>query len=71
MEGLEEYTNHITQDDVIKIRDRTVDLVAYGKAVFEDAFGETHESRFCYYYALPFEDFRVDLRAPTAYHLCT
>jgi len=71
IEGAEAYTNRIFDKDVTGIKDRKFDLVAYGRAIYLDAFGNSHESRFCYYYALPFEEFRIDLRAPADYHTCT
>lgn len=57
--------------DVEEIRSKGHDLVAYGVVRYRDQFGQEHESRFCYYYAVPFQEFRINLRAPADYHRCT
>jgi hypothetical protein len=63
--------NGMEAADVDDIINRGRDLVAYGYVKYEDAFGKEHESRFCYYYAVPFGEFRVSLTAPEEYHRCT
>jgi len=63
--------NRLTAEDVVDIRDRGADLVAYCFVEYSDFFGRSHESRFCYYYAVPFGEFRINLRAPAEYHKCT
>src|ERR1035438_1390164 len=63
--------NRLTAEDVVDISDRGADLVAYCLVEYLDCFGRPHESRFCYYYAVPFGEFRMNLRAPAEYHKCT
>ena len=50
---------------------RGADLVAYGYIKYLDSFNIERESRFCYYYALPIAEYRINLRAPAEYHRCT
>jgi len=57
--------------DVGDIADRGADLVAFCFVQYVDSFGYAHESRFCYYYAVPFGEFRINLSAPAEYHRCT
>jgi len=63
--------NRLTAEDVVDISERGADLVAYCFVEYLDSFGQPHESRFCYYYAVPFGEFRINLRAPAEYHRCT
>jgi hypothetical protein len=70
-EGEDGIVSGLTDKDVIDIRDKGSDLVAYGFVRYTDALGDLHESRFCYYYALPWSQFRINLRAPAEYHRCT
>lgn len=60
----------LTQQSIGEIRERGHELVAYASVNYVDSFGKPHEARFCYYYALAFEDFRVSLQAPAEYHKC-
>jgi hypothetical protein len=64
-------TSGLTADDLEGIRNKGVDLVAYGYVKYIDAFGESHETRFCSYYAVFRQDFRINLLAPADYHRCT
>jgi len=61
----------LNAQDIEDIRSRGHDLVAFGFLRYRDQFGQEHESRFCYYYAVAFQDFRVNLRVPADYHRCT
>src|SRR5205823_13970991 len=61
----------VNAKDVEDVGLRGDDLVAYSSITYRDQFGHIHESRFCYYYAVPFHEFRINLRAPAAYHECT
>ncbi len=63
-------TDSLTPADVADIRHGD-DLVAYDFVRYRDSFGDPHESRFCYYYAVAFNEFRINLRAPAEYHKCT
>jgi hypothetical protein len=54
------------------IRSGRSELVAYADVLYKDQFtGMIHQSRFCYYYAYAFGEFRINLTAPSEYHLCT
>ncbi len=57
--------------DVDDIANRGAELVAFCFVQYTDSFGYPHESRFCYYYAVPFGEFRINLRASAEYHRCT
>ena len=61
----------LTAEDIVDIQQRGHDLVAFCFVQYIDSFGHFHESRFCYYYAVPFSEFRINLRAPVEYHRCT
>jgi hypothetical protein len=63
--------NRLSPEDVVDISDKGADLVAYCFVEYLDSFGDPHESRFCYYYANPWKEFRINLRAPADYHKCT
>lgn len=60
----------LTQQNIDDIQKGTADLVAYGYVRYEDAFGKTHETRFCSYYTTWAKDFRINLQAPAEYHRC-
>lgn len=60
-----------TTEDAEDIKTRGYDLVAFGFVKYKDQFGQNHESRFCYWYAVAFQEFRIYLRAPAEYHRCT
>jgi hypothetical protein len=64
-------TNPMSARDLEDIRLQRDDLVAQSSITYRDQFGQLHESRFCYYYAVPFNEFRINLRAPAEYHECT
>ncbi len=70
MEAQERDYNGLTPQDVANIRSMVDELVAYGLVRYLDSFGNGHVSRFCYYYATFCEEFRINLRAPAAYHEC-
>lgn len=61
----------LNEKDIDDILRRGDDLVAYCAITYKDHFGQLHESRFCFYYAVPFQEFRINLRAPGVYHQCT
>ena len=61
----------LDKDDIQDIRERNYILAAFGYVKYKDQFGEVRESRFCYYYAIAFQDFRIFLGAPAEYHKCT
>ena len=60
----------MTAQDVAEIQSGKAELVAYGFVKYLDSFGEEHESRFCYYYALFWSAFRMNFHAPASYHEC-
>lgn len=57
-------------DVVSKIVSGVVTLRAYAAVAYLDG-NIRRESRFCYYYATAFSEFRIDLTAPQAYHRCS
>ncbi len=67
----ESQSNGLTPRDIEDIRLRGDDLVAYSSITYRDQFGQLHESRFCYYFAVPFQEFRINLRATAEYHVCS
>ncbi len=69
IEAQERDYNGLTAKDIDDIRTKGDELVAYG-IVRYFTFGREHRSRFCYYYAVPFNEFRINLSAPAAYHEC-
>jgi len=66
----EEKFGGLSQEDVKDILEKGCDLVAFGFVKYRDQFGEAHESRFCYYFAKTWGEFRINLVAPAAYHQC-
>jgi hypothetical protein len=60
----------LTAEDIDDIKTKGSDLIAYGIVKYSDSFGNPHESRFCYYYAFAFDEFRIYLLAPAEYHKC-
>jgi hypothetical protein len=60
----------LTAEDIDDIKTKGNDLVAYGVVKYLDSFGNSRESRFCYYYAFAFGEFRIYLLAPAEYHKC-
>ncbi len=68
IETEESKSNGLTTRDVEDIQSRGDDLAAYCSVTYRDQFGRLHESRFCYYYAVAFSEFRINLRAPAEYH---
>lgn len=68
VETEESKSNGLTARDAEDIQARGDDLAAYCSITYRDQFGRPHESRFCYYYAVAFGEFRINLRAPAEYH---
>jgi hypothetical protein len=60
----------LTQQSIGEIREKGHDLVAYASVSYLDSFGKSHISRFCYYYAKSWDQFRINLKAPSTYHEC-
>jgi len=61
---------NLTDEMVDQISGGMLELVAYGYVKYSDHFG-IHESRFCFYFAEFFREFRIKLDAPAEYHKCT
>lgn len=71
IEGYSGMVDGINENEIRDIFTNSSDLVVVGKIVYLDQIGNKKESRFCFYYATEFMDFRINLRAESEYHQCT